>query len=69
MATFSRLHYDPSKPTAFSTLKKLGVVVRNKKQLDEIRACIEKQHSDTLQLPIRERFARNHYTVYNVMDV
>ena len=71
----SRLYYDPTKPTAFSTLNKLAAATvktsttttkLNKKNL---RAWLEKQDPYTLHRPIRRRFSRNPYSVNNVMDV
>jgi len=44
-------------------------VGKKKKKLDDIRARLEKQDDYTLHRPIRKRFARNPYTVNNVMDV
>ena len=67
-ATANRLYYDPARPTAFSTLRKLGVAAKNIK-LDDIRDWLEKQDAYTLHRPIRKRFARNPYSVNNVMDV
>jgi len=42
--TANRLYYDPAKPTAFSTLRKLGVAAKKKKniKLDDIRDWLEK---------------------------
>jgi len=70
-ATSNRLYYDPARPTAFSTLRKLGVAEKNKRniKLDDIRDWLKKQDAYTLHRPIRKRFARNPYTVNNVMDV
>jgi len=71
-AAASRLYYDPARPTAFSTLRKLGVAVKKKKnniKLDDIRDWLENQDAYTLHRPIRKRFARNPYTVKNVMDL
>jgi len=31
-ATAKRLYYDPARPTAFSTLRKLGVAAKKKKK-------------------------------------
>jgi len=67
-ATANGLYYDPARPTAFSTLCKLGVAAKNIK-LDDIRDWIEKQDAYTLHRPIRKSFARNPYTVNNLMDV
>ena len=67
-ATANRLYYDPARPTTFSTLRKLGVAAKNIK-LDDIRDWLEEQDAYTLHRPIRKRFARNPYTVNNVMDV
>jgi len=66
-ATASRLYYDPARPTAFSTLRKLGVAAKKKKniKLHDIRDSLEKQEAYTLHRPIRKRFARNPYTVNN----
>jgi len=44
------------------------VAVRKKKP-DDITAWLEKQDDYTLHRPIRKRFARNRYSVNNVMDV
>ena len=72
----SRLYYDPAKPTAFSTLNKIAAAAPavktstttnlNKKNL---RTWLEKQDPYTLHRPIRRRFARNPYSINNVMDV
>jgi len=50
----SRLYYDPARPTAFSTLRKLGVAVKNIK-LVYIRDWLEKQDVYTLHRPISKR--------------
>ena len=69
-ATANRLYYDPARPTEFSTLRKLGVAAKKKNiKLDDIRDWLEKQDAYTLHRPIRKRFARNPYTVNNVVDV
>ena len=70
-ATANRLYYDSARPTAFSTLRKLSVVAKKKKnfKLDDIRDWLEKQDAYTLHRSIRKHFARNPYTVNNVMDV
>jgi len=69
-ATANRLYYDPARTTAFSTLRKLGVAAKKKNiKLDDIRDWLEKQDAYTHHRPIRKRFARNPYTVNNVMDV
>jgi len=66
------LYYEPARLTAFSTLRKLGVAVKKKKKKnikhDDIRDWLEKQDAYTLHRPIRKRFARNPYTVINVID-
>ena len=71
-ATANRLYYDPARPTAFSTLRKLGVAAKKNKKnikLDYIRDWLEKQEAYTLHRPIRKRFTRNPYTMNNVMNV
>ena len=66
--TVNRLYYDLARPTAFSTLPNLGVATKNIK-LDDFRDWLEKQDDYTLHRPVRKHFARNPYTVNNVMDV
>jgi len=67
--TTSRLYYDPAKPSAFSTFKKLRVAVKKeKKKLGDIRAWLEKQDAYTLHRPVRKRFARNSHSANNVLD-
>jgi len=70
-ATANRLYYDPARPTAFSTLRKLGFAAMKKRniKLDDIKDWLEKQDAYTFHRSIRKRFARNPYTVNNVMDV
>ena len=78
--TISRFYYDPARPSAFSTLQKLRsaweatkkkkkVKPKSKNSDDVIRACLDKQDACTLHRPVRKRFARNSFTVNNVMDV
>jgi len=68
-AAASRLYHDSARPTAFSTLRKLGVALKkNNNKLDDIRDWLEKYAAYTLHRPVRERFARNPYTMHNVMD-
>jgi len=43
-------------------------VKKENKKLGDIIACLEKQDDYTLHRPVRKRFARNHYSVSNVMD-
>jgi len=69
MEAANRLYYDPARPTAFSNMRKLGVAAKKNIKLDDIRDWLEKQDVYTLHRPIRKRFARNPYTVNNVMDV
>jgi len=67
----SRFYYDPARSTVYSTLRKLGVAVKKKNniKLDVIIDSLEKQDAYTLHRLIRKRFARNSFTVNNVMDV
>jgi len=68
-AAASSLSYDPARPTAFSTLRKLVAAVKKNNNLDDIRDRLEKEDAFTIHRPIRERFARKLYKVNNVMDV
>jgi len=52
---------------AFWTVRKLGVAVKNNK-LDDIRDWLEKQDAYTFYRPIKNHFARNPYTVINVIE-
>jgi len=68
----SKLYYDPSKPSAFSSLKKLQAAVKDTKlgkKPSEVKSWLEKQYAYTLHKPLRKRFARNPYTVNNILDV
>ena len=66
----SKLYYDPSKPSAFSSLKKLQKAAKEiGKKPGDIRSWLEKQDAYTLHRPLRKRFPRNPYTVNNIMDV
>jgi len=69
----SRLYYDPSKPSAFSTLQKLQNVVGQRtgkqKQKTDIKSRFLKQDAYTLHRAVRKRFPRNPYTVININDV
>ena len=69
MAT-GRLYYDPSKPSAISTFKKLRVAVKKvNKKLGDFRDWLEKQDACTLHRTVRKHFAHNPYSVNNVIDV
>jgi len=81
MTNLNQLYFHPAGPSAFSTLQKprSAKPVANKKgkptpgveknAFDVIRAWLEKQDDYTLHRPLRKRFARNPYTVTNLMDV
>ena len=65
-----RLYYDPSRPSAFSSLKKLQTAAKEiGKKRGDIKAWLEKQDAYTLHRPLRKRFPRNPYTVNNIMGV
>ena len=65
-----RLYYDPSIPSAFSSLKKLQTAAKEiGKKPGDIKAWLEKQDAYTLHRPLRKRFPRNPYAVNNIMDV
>ena len=69
----SRLYYDPSKPSAFSTQQKLQKAVdqstSKQKQKTDIKTWFLKQDAYTLHRAVRKRFPRNPYTVTNINDV
>ena len=68
----SNLYYDPAKPSAFATLKKLQEAARESmlgKKPGEILSWLEKQNTYTLHRPLRRKFPRNPYTVNNLFDV
>jgi len=63
----SGLYYESAKPTAAAAAAAVKTSTKlNKKNL---RAWLEKQDPYTLHRPIRRRFARNPYSVNNMMDV
>jgi len=77
MATISVLYCDESSPAVFSALSKLSSaeVAESKTKKGKpqtvvsTNACLEEQDAYTLHRTLRKRFARNPYTVTNVMDV
>ena len=69
----SRLYYDPSKSSAFTTQQKLQNAVRQSagKQKQNtapayIKAWLLKQDTYTLHRAVRKSFPRNRYTVNNI---
>jgi len=76
MANISDLYYDEGSPSGFATLPKLRAAeaaerkMKGKPQsVGAIKAWLEEQDAYTLHRPVRKLFARNPYTVTNVMDV
>ena len=68
----SKLYYDPSKPSSFSSLKKLKAAAKESKlgkKPGETKSWLETQDAYTLHKPLRRRFPRNPYTVNNILDV
>jgi len=69
MAT-SRIYYNPARASAFSTLNKLQAAAKTKnKNVGKMKAWLEKQDAYTHHRRVKKRFARNPYSVNNVMDV
>jgi hypothetical protein len=62
------LYYNPAKPSAFPTLNKLSADLPKKNKSD-VRDWLEQQEAYTMHRPVRKRFLRNRYTVFNLMDV
>ena len=76
MASISDLYYDEGSPAGFSTLRKLRAAeaAESKKKgkpqsVAATRAWLGEQDAYTIHRPVRNLFARNHYTVTNVGDV
>ena len=67
------LFYDPSKPSAFSSLAKLQAAIKQTRgenvQHAKTQAWWERQDAYTLHKPVRKHFPRNPYIVTNVMQV
>jgi len=66
------LYYDPTKPSTFSTLKKLEEAAKQSKlgkKPSEIKSWLGIQHAYTMHKSLRRRFPRNPYTVNNILDV
>jgi len=76
MATISDVYYNEGSPAGFSTLPKLQttevVETKTKKgktqSVGSTKAWLEEQDAYTLHRPVRKDFARNPYTVTNVID-
>jgi len=76
MATISDLYYDEGSPSGFTTLPKLRTAEAAERKMKgklhsvgAIKAWLEEQDAYTLQRPERKHFARNPFTVTNVMVV
>jgi len=70
MLSISILHYDVARPKAFSKLRKLQLAKAGlKTSADVMKEWLENQDAYTIHRPVRKRFARNPYTVSNLMDV
>ena len=66
----SKFYYDPTRPSAFSTLEKIQPAVkRERKKPGDIRASLEKQYAYTLHRQAKKRFPHKPYSVNNVIDV
>ena len=69
----AKLFYDPSKPSAFSSLAKLQAAIKQTKgkifPLAKTQAWLERQDAYTLHKPVRKHFPRNPYIVTNLMNV
>jgi hypothetical protein len=73
---YRKLFYDPTRPSAFSTLQKLQTAVvatrkpkKSSRKPQDVKAWLEKQDAYTLHRHVRKRFPRNPYTVNNMMGV
>jgi len=76
MASISDLYYDEGSPAGFWTLRKLREAdlfeskkKRKPQSIAASRAWLEEQDAYTLHRPVRNCFARNPYTVTNVVNV
>ena len=67
------LYYDPARPSAFTTLRRLVQFQRQKsargRKPGDIEAWFLKQGAYVMHRPVRKCFPRNSYSVTNVMDV
>jgi len=72
VATISDLYYDAASPADFSNLPAEPAEMKMKRKrpsVGAIKAWLEEKDAYTLHRPVRKRFARNPYTVTNVMNV
>ena len=68
----SKLYYDPTKTSAFSTLKKLQEAAKQGKlgkKPSDIKLWLEMQDTYILHKTLRRKFPRNPYTVNKFFDV
>ena len=67
----AKLFYDPTKPSAFSSLAKLQAAIKQTNGKDfplaKTQAWLERQDACTLHKPVRKHFPRYPYIVTNVM--
>ena len=77
MANISDLYHDEGSPAGFSTLRNLRAAEVAESKTKKCKpeyvgstwAWLEEQDAYTIHRPVRKRFARNPYTVTNVMEV
>jgi transposase InsO family protein len=67
----SKVYYDPSHHASYATLRKLATTIRpsDAKQKSKLQTWLREQDAFTLHRSVRKRFARNPYTVNNILDV
>jgi hypothetical protein len=63
------LYFEPSKPTAFSNVRKLEAATLRGTKPPDIQAWLLKQENYTLHRPVCKHFQRNPYDVTNVTVV
>jgi len=74
MAATTSLYYEAVSPVGFETMPKIRVAEAAERKgkpqsVGAIKACLKEQDAYKLERPVMKSFARNTYTVTNVMDV
>lgn len=69
MKDLEKLYYDPSHPAGYAGARKLEKYVRGKIPGKKVIEWLKTQDTYTLHKPVRRRFRRAHYSVYNIDDV
>lgn len=65
----SNIYFNPSSADSFTSLTKLQNAVKGKYSKEAVKKWLSNQDAYTLHKPVRRKFPRNKYNVYNINDL